>query len=62
MEDYFYLRGRVAIALRGVDLFGQMEQVLGHQNEYLDGAVEGGDGVLSGTRQIHLGVSWPLTD
>jgi hypothetical protein len=62
MEDYFYLRGRVTIALRGVDLFGQMEQLLGHQNEYLDGAVEGGDGVLSGTRQIHLGLSWPLTD
>ncbi|MFH1680940.1 MAG: hypothetical protein ABIH26_09890 [Candidatus Eisenbacteria bacterium] len=62
LEDYFYLRGRVALNLRGTDLFAQMEQVLGHQLEYIDGPVEGTDGVLSGSRQIYLGLNWPFMD
>ncbi|RPJ49359.1 MAG: hypothetical protein EHM19_00415 [Candidatus Latescibacterota bacterium] len=62
MEDYYYLRGRVTVNLRGTDLFAQMEQVLGHQNEYIDGAFEGTDGVLSGSRQVYVGLYWPFMD
>jgi outer membrane cobalamin receptor len=62
MEDYFTLRGRITLNVRGTDLFVQMEQVLGHQVEYLDGPLEGTDGVLSGSRQIYLGLVWPFMD
>lgn len=62
MERWFYLRGRVTLRLRGVDLFAQLEQALGHRNEYVDGPVPGSDGVLSGSQQIHLGLHWPFID
>ncbi|MBM3319095.1 MAG: hypothetical protein FJY73_00265 [Candidatus Eisenbacteria bacterium] len=62
MEDYFTLRGRVTLNVRGTDLFAEMEQVLGHQVEYIDGPLEGTDGVLSGSRQIYLGLVWAFTD
>ncbi|MFH1277439.1 MAG: hypothetical protein ABIK65_03560 [Candidatus Eisenbacteria bacterium] len=62
MERWFTLRGRVTLRLRGVDLFAQLEQVLGHRNEYVDGPLPGSDGVLSGSQQIHLGLYWPFVD
>ena len=62
MEGYVYLRGRITINPRGgVLLFGQMEQATGPSLEYFDGP-SGGDGVLSGTQQIVLGVMWPFRD
>jgi len=61
MEAYYILRGRVTLTLRGTDLFAQMEQIASHQNEFLD-RPGGADGVLSGTRQIYLGLYWPFED
>jgi len=60
MDDYYYLRGRLTLDVNGAKLFGHLEQILGNQLEYVDGAPPGGDGVLSGTLQVYLGIDWPL--
>ena len=62
MDDYYYLRGRVTLDLSGVNLFGQLEQMLGNSLEYIDAAPPGGDGALSGTMLAYFGLSWPLED
>lgn len=63
MEAYFYLRGRVTVSPRGgVELFAQLEQLTGHQLEYIDGWTTGADGALSGSQQIYFGLHWPFLD
>ncbi len=61
MDDYYYLRGRFTLELRGADVYCQAERVTGHRLEYRDG-IGGAAGVLSGTFQIYFGVRWPLED
>ena len=62
MDRYYYLRARLTINLRGVDLYGQLEQILPHQIEYVDGRLPGTDGVLSGYQRYYLGLYWPFLD
>lgn len=61
MDDFYYMRGRFTLELRGADVYVQAERILGHRLEYRDG-IAGAPGVLSGTFQIYFGVRWPLED
>lgn len=62
MDDYYYLRARGTLDVNGAHLFGQLEQMLGNQLEYIDAAPPGGEGALSGTVLVYFGITWPLED
>ncbi len=63
MDDYYYLRGRVTLDVSGANLYGQIEQITGKPLEYVDAPPPGGgDGALSGTFLVYVGVVWQLED
>ena len=62
MEPWYYSRGRWTVTISGADLYGQVEQIFGHQLEYIAGPTEGSPGILSGSFGIYLGIVVPLED